>query len=76
MVLFGWLSANPFFKELTDVNTREGLYNQQMKSIQQNLTPFVMRKSNDEPEGEVIGGDYWLLDEEYAKKVKELGLKF
>jgi len=76
MVLFGWLSANPFFKELTDVNTREGLYNQQMKSIQQNLTPFVMRKSNDEPEGEVIGGDYWLLDEEYAKKVQELGLKF
>jgi hypothetical protein len=47
-----------------------------MKQIKSNLTPFVMRKGNDEPQGEVIGGDYWLLDEEYSNKVKELGLKF
>lgn len=76
MVLFGWLSGNPFFKELTDVNTRAELYNQQMTHIKQNLTPFVIKKATDEPQGEVIGGDYWLLDEEFSSKVKELGLKF
>jgi hypothetical protein len=76
MVLFGWLTNMPFFKELTDINSREELYNHQMKQIKSNLTPFVMRKGNDEPQGEVIGGDYWLLDEEYSNKVKELGLKF
>ena len=76
MVLFGWLSTMPFFKELVDVNTREGLYKQEMQSISQNLTPFVMRKSNEEPAGWVAGGDYWLTDDEYSKRLKESKLKF
>lgn len=76
MVLFGWLSTNTFFKELTDINTRDGLYNKQMAHIKENLTPFIVRKGTDEPEGEVIDGDYWILDEDFQKKVKELGLKF
>ena len=76
MVLFGWLSTMPFFKELVDVNTREGLYKQEMQSISQSLTPFVMRKSNEEPAGWVAGGDYWLTDDEYSKRLKESKLKF
>lgn len=76
MVLFGWLSTMPFFKELVDVNTREGLYNKEMQSISQDLTPFVHVKSNDEPKGEVISGDYWITDENYSNKVKELGYKY
>jgi hypothetical protein len=76
MVLFGWLSTMPFFKELVDVNTREGLYKQEMQSITQNLTPFVMRKSNEEPEAWVAGGDYWLMDDEYSKKLKESKFKY
>jgi len=76
MVLFGWLSTNTFFKELTDINTRDGLYNKQMAHIKENLTPFYVRKGTDEQEGEVIDGDYWILDDDFQKKVKELGLKF
>ena len=76
MVLFGWLSTMPFFKELVDVNTRDGLYNQEMQSISQNLTPFVMRKSNDKQKAWVAGGDYWLVDEEYDKKLKESEFKY
>lgn len=76
MVLFGWLSTMPFFKELVDVNTREGLYKQEMQSISQNLTPFVMRKSNEEPAGWVAGGDYWLMDDEYSKRLKESKFKY
>lgn len=76
MVLFGWLSTMPFFKELVDVNTREGLYKQEMQSITQNLTPFVMRKSNEEPEAWVAGGDYWLMDDEYSKRLKESKFKY
>jgi hypothetical protein len=76
MVLFGWLSTMPFFKELVDVNTREGLYKQEMQSITQNLTPFVMRKSDDAPPAWVAGGDYWLTDDEYEKRLKESKFKY
>jgi len=76
MVLFGWLSTMPFFKELVDVNTREGLYKQEMQSISQNLTPFVMRKSNEEAPAWIAGGDYWLMDDEYSKRLKESKFKY
>ena len=76
MVLFGWLSTMPFFKELVDVNTREGLYKQEMQSITQNLTPFVMRKGDEGPPAWVAGGDYWLTDDEYDKRLKESKFKY
>jgi hypothetical protein len=76
MVLFGWLSTMPFFKELVDVNTREGLYKQEMQSITQNLTPFVMRKGDEGPPAWVAGGDYWLTDDEYEKRLKESKFKY
>jgi hypothetical protein len=76
MVLFGWLSTMPFFKELVDVNTREGLYKQEMQSITQNLTPFVMRKGDEGPPAWVAGGDYWLTDDEYDKRLQESKFKY
>ena len=76
MVLFGWLSTMPFFKELVDVNTREGLYKQEIQSITQNLTPFVMRKGDEGPPAWVAGGDYWLTDDEYDKRLQESKFKY
>jgi hypothetical protein len=76
MVLFGWLSTQTFFKDMTDINTREGLYKQQMGDIESNLTPFI-RNDGHEPEFEVLGNDVWLLEDEYhpsnlQKKLKDL----
>jgi len=76
LVMFGWLSTMPFFKELVDVNTREGLYKQNITEIQQTLTPFIIQKATDDPVGEVISGDYWLTDESYSNKIKDLGFKY
>lgn len=70
MVLFGWLSTMPFFKDLVNVNTREGLYNKEMQTISQDLTPFVIQKSTDEPRPEVIGGDVWMTGD-YQERVKD-----
>jgi len=64
MVLFAWLSTNTFFKDLTDVNIREGLYNAEMRSIQTDLTPFGFVDDGLEPEAEVIDGDYWMWADE------------
>jgi len=76
LVMLGWLSTMPFFKDLVDVNTREGLYKENITEIQQTLTPFIIHKATDEPEGEVISGDYWLTDEGYSSKIKDLGFKY
>lgn len=40
LVLFGWLTTNQYFRELTDVNIRERIYKQQMMQIEDELTPF------------------------------------
>jgi hypothetical protein len=40
LVLFSWLTTNPYFKELNDVNIRELMYEHQMKAIEDELTPF------------------------------------
>jgi len=64
MVLFAWLSTNTFFKDLTNVNIREGLYNDEMRSIQTDLTPFGFVDDGLEPEAEVIDGDYWMWADE------------
>ena len=40
LVLFGWLSTNPYFKDLNDVNLRHIMYENRMKMIEDELTPF------------------------------------
>ena len=40
LVLFGWLSNQPFFKELTDTNARKILYDEQQHQIEQDMAPF------------------------------------
>ena len=46
LVLFGWLTTNPYFKELNDINIRQVMYEQHIKQIEEELTPF----------GEVVDG--------------------
>lgn len=41
LVLFGWLVTNPYFKELNDVNIRQVMYEQHIKQIEEELTPFM-----------------------------------
>jgi hypothetical protein len=40
LVLFSWATNESFFKDLTDSNLRKALYEDQMKQIEENLTPF------------------------------------
>ena len=40
LVIFGWLSNQPFFKELTDTNARQMLYDEQQHLIEQDMAPF------------------------------------
>ena len=64
LVLFAWATNDPMFKDLMNANNRQALYSSQMKSIEDELTPFgfIDNGQNDEPGVEVIDGDVWLND--------------
>jgi len=40
LVIFGWLSNQPYFKEMTDTNARQQLYEEQQNLIEQDMAPF------------------------------------
>jgi len=40
LVIFGWLSNQAYFKELTDTNARQQLYEEQQNLIEQDMAPF------------------------------------
>ncbi len=63
LVLFGWVTTNTFFSDLTNVNVREGLYNSEMRAIENDLTPFGIIDDGQQQEMEVMGGDLWLFEE-------------
>ena len=59
LVLFGWVTTNSFFTDLTNVNVREGLFNAEMRMIENDLTPFGQIVDGTEEEVEIMGGDIW-----------------
>ena len=55
LVLFGWLTTQQYFKELHNVNLRKIMYENQMRSIEEELTPFgFYDDGNPEPEGPIM----------------------
>ena len=69
LVLFGWVTTNSFFGDLTNVQVRQGLYNAEMREIENDLTPFGVIDNGMTPETEVFGGDLWVFED---TKLKEL----
>jgi hypothetical protein len=47
LVLFGWLTTNPYFKDLNNVNMREIMYESHIKQIEDELTPFGFYDNGD-----------------------------
>ena len=62
LVLFGWLTTNQYFRELTDVNVRERIYKQQMAQIEEELTPFGFVDDGFEETTFVSGNIVWSTD--------------
>ena len=62
LVLFGWLTTNQYFTELTDINVRDKIYKQQMLQIEDSLTPFGFIDRGDEEVLEVADNVVWSTD--------------
>jgi hypothetical protein len=60
LVLFSWLTTNPYFKELSNVNLRQIIYEKRMQAIEDELTPFGFINTGSEDEIEIDGsGQVW-----------------
>ena len=69
LVLFGWLTTNQYFKELTDVNVRERIYKQQMLQIEDELTPFGFIDNGPDEEMFVADNIVWSTDKNLPWKI-------
>lgn len=68
LVLFSWLTTNPYFKELTDVNLRHAIYEKRMQNIEDELTPFGFINDGQEEEKFVDGsGQVWKTEDNSSK---------
>ena len=64
LVIYAWLVAQDYFKELTDQDVRKRLYDDQRDQIEQDMSPFGFIVDGRENTSEVdANGDLWHLDE-------------
>jgi len=64
LVIYAWLVAQDYFKELTDQDVRKRLYEEQKNQIEQDMAPFgFIVDGTDETSFVDDEGDRWHLDE-------------
>jgi len=64
LVIFSWLVAQDYFKEMTDNDVRKRIYEEQKNQIEQDMAPFgFILDGVDEHSFVDIDGDRWHLDE-------------
>jgi hypothetical protein len=64
LVIYAWLVAQDYFKELTDQDVRKRLYEEQKNQIEQDMAPFgFMSDGLDETSFVDADGDRWFTDE-------------
>ena len=59
LVLFSWLVTNPYFKEITDVNLRQAIYENKIKQIEEEMLPLGFINDGQHEEVYVESGDIW-----------------
>jgi len=61
LVLFGWLTTNYYFRELTDVNLRQIMYEKRIREIEEDMLPVGHLDNGDvvDIEEDLIDGDIW-----------------
>ena len=65
LVIYAWLVAQDYFKELTDQDVRKRLYEEQKNQIEQDMAPFGFMSDGIDDEGSFADndGDRWHTDE-------------
>jgi hypothetical protein len=59
LVLFGWLTRQDYFKQLTDVDIRTELYKETIVEIEEDFSFFGFINDGSEEESTWDGNDRW-----------------
>ena len=65
LVIFAWLAVQDYFKEMTDNDVRQRIYDEQKNQIEQDMAPFGFVSDGLEDQESFVDkeGDRWFLDE-------------
>ncbi len=65
LVIFCWLAVQDYFKEMTDNDVRQRIYDEQKNQIEQDMSPFGFISDGLEDQESFVDkdGDRWFLDE-------------
>ena len=67
LVLFGWLTSQPYFRDISDVDIRKDLFQERIDSMEEALTPFGFIDNDDSDDTSNIeidsDGNVWFHDE-------------
>jgi len=63
LVMFGWFITTPFFGEMSDIDIKGMLYEEQLRAIEQDMLPFGFMDDGKEEEVEVDStGQKWTVE--------------
>ena len=65
LVIFSWLVAQEYFKEMTENDVRKRIYEEQKNQIDQDMAPFGFIEDGINREASFVddSGDRWYADE-------------
>ena len=65
LVIFGWLVQQRYFKEMTNMDIRKKMWEEQMETLEQDMLPFGIIDDGQEPESfKDDKGTVWTVDDE------------
>jgi hypothetical protein len=62
LVLFGWLTTNPYFKEMTDKDLRKLVYEKRIKEIEEEMLPLGFVDDGQQEEMILESNDVWFSE--------------
>ena len=70
LVIFAWLVAQDYFKEMTDQDVRKRIYEEQKNAIEQDMAPFGFVSDGLEDDLELVtsDGENWKKADEYGDR--------
>jgi hypothetical protein len=68
LVIFGWLVQQRYFKEMTNMDIRKKMWEEQMETLEQDMLPFGIIDDGREEETFVDNdGQKWTVDDEFSR---------
>jgi len=67
LVLFGWLTRQEYFKNLTNIDVRTDIYQDKIDQLEEDMSPFGFIDNGSEEDGVWDGKDRWFSDKDDTK---------